>query len=286
MEINFRKVNFKYDRKSPNNTLDNIDLSINAKGEFIAILGHTGSGKSTLIQHMNALLLPTLGEIEIFEHRIIPKYKNKLKDVRKRVGLVFQFPEYQLFEETILKDVMFGPKNFGLSEKQAREKAEEALNIVGISEDIWHRSPFSLSGGQMRRVAIAGILACEPEVLVLDEPSVGLDPQGRVELMNLLTDIHNKTHKTIILVSHDMNLIARYADRIVVLKDGRIVYDGGKRRLFNNLEMVYDFNLDLPESANIALKLKEKGFIDFKDIPLTIEELANIIKRTLGDIYE
>lgn len=286
MEINFRKVNFKYDRKSPNNTLDKIDLSINAKGEFIAILGHTGSGKSTLIQHMNALLLPTLGEIEIFEHRIIPKYKNKLKDVRKRVGLVFQFPEYQLFEETILKDVMFGPKNFGLSEKQAREKAEEALNIVGISEDIWHRSPFSLSGGQMRRVAIAGILACEPEVLVLDEPSVGLDPQGRVELMNLLTDIHNKTHKTIILVSHDMNLIARYADRIIVLKDGRIVYDGGKRRLFNNLEMVYDFNLDLPESANIALKLKEKGFIDFKDIPLTIEELANIIKRTLGDIYE
>lgn len=286
MEINFRKVNFKYDRKSPNNTLDNIDLSINAKGEFIAILGHTGSGKSTLIQHMNALLLPTLGEIEIFEHRIFPKYKNKLKDVRKRVGLVFQFPEYQLFEETILKDVMFGPKNFGLSEKQAREKAEEALNIVGISEDIWHRSPFSLSGGQMRRVAIAGILACEPEVLVLDEPSVGLDPQGRVELMNLLTDIHNKTHKTIILVSHDMNLIARYADRIVVLKDGRIVYDGGKRSLFNNLEMVYDFNLDLPESANIALKLKEKGFIDFKDIPLTIEELANIIKRTLGDIYE
>jgi energy-coupling factor transport system ATP-binding protein len=286
MEINFRKVNFKYDRKSPNNTLDNIDLSINAKGEFIAILGHTGSGKSTLIQHMNALLLPILGEIEIFEHRIIPKYKNKLKDVRKRVGLVFQFPEYQLFEETILKDVMFGPKNFGLSEKQAREKAEEALNIVGISEDIWHRSPFSLSGGQMRRVAIAGILACEPEVLVLDEPSVGLDPQGRVELMNLLTDIHNKTHKTIILVSHDMNLIARYADRIIVLKDGRIVYDGGKRRLFNNLEMVYDFNLDLPESANIALKLKEKGFIDFKDIPLTIEELANIIKRTLGDIYE
>ena len=286
MEINFRKVNFKYDRKSPNNTLDNIDLSINAKGEFIAILGHTGSGKSTLIQHMNALLLPILGEIEIFEHRIIPKYKNKLKDVRKRVGLVFQFPEYQLFEETILKDVMFGPKNFGLSEKQAREKAEEALNIVGISEDIWHRSPFSLSGGQMRRVAIAGILACEPEVLVLDEPSVGLDPQGRVELMNLLTDIHNKTHKTIILVSHDMNLIARYADRIVVLKDGRIVYDGGKRRLFNNLEMVYDFNLDLPESSNIALKLKEKGFIDFKDIPLTIEELANIIKRTLGDIYE
>lgn len=286
MEINFRKVNFKYDRKSPNNTLDNIDLSINAKGEFIAILGHTGSGKSTLIQHMNALLLPTLGEIEIFEHRIIPKYKNKLKDVRKRVGLVFQFPEYQLFEETILKDVMFGPKNFGLSEKQAREKAEEALNIVGISEDIWHRSPFSLSGGQMRRVAIAGILACEPEVLVLDEPSVGLDPQGRVELMNLLTDIHNKTHKTIILVSHDMNLIARYVDRIIVLKDGRIVYDGGKRRLFNNLEMVYDFNLDLPESSNIALKLKEKGFIDFKDIPLTIEELANIIKRTLGDIYE
>ena len=121
MEINFRKVNFKYDRKSPNNTLDNIDLSINAKGEFIAILGHTGSGKSTLIQHMNALLLPTLGEIEIFEHRIIPKYKNKLKDVRKRVGLVFQFPEYQLFEETILKDVMFGPKNFGLSETSKRK---------------------------------------------------------------------------------------------------------------------------------------------------------------------
>lgn len=286
MEINFRKVNFKYDRKAPNNTLDNINLSIRAKGEFIAILGHTGSGKSTLIQHMNALLLPTIGEIDIFEHHIYPKNNKKLKDVRKKVGLVFQFPEYQLFEETVLKDVMFGPKNFGLAEPKAKEKAMEALKIVGIDEDIWNRSPFSLSGGQMRRVAIAGILACEPEVLVLDEPSVGLDPKGRMELMNILTDIYDQTNKTIILVSHDMNLIARYADRIIVLKDGQVVYDGGKRTLFNNLERLHSYNLDLPESAKLAIDLKEKGFIDFKNIPLTIEELAQIIKRDLGDTYE
>lgn len=286
MEINFRKVNFKYNRKAPTNTLDNINLSISAKGEFIAILGHTGSGKSTLIQHMNALLLPTMGEIEVFEHHIYPKNNKKLKDVRKKVGLVFQFPEYQLFEETVLKDVMFGPKNFGMSEQQAKEKAIEALKIVGISEDIWTRSPFSLSGGQMRRVAIAGILACEPEVLVLDEPSVGLDPKGRIELMNILTGIHEQTSKTIILVSHDMNLIARYAERIIVLKEGQIVYDGDKRTLFNHLSKLHEYNLDLPESSKIALKLKDQGFINFQEIPLTIEELMDILIRELGDANE
>jgi energy-coupling factor transport system ATP-binding protein len=286
MEVNFYKVDFKYDKRARENTLGNINLSIKARGEFIAILGHTGSGKSTLIQHMNALLLPSFGEVEVFGQHIYPKNNGKLKGVRQKVGLVFQFPEYQLFEETVLKDVMFGPKNFGLNEDTARQKALEACKLVGITEDLYDRSPFSLSGGQMRRVAIAGILASEPDILILDEPTVGLDPRGKKDLMNLLEDIHVKTSKTIIIVSHDMNYVARYAQRMIVLKEGHVVFDGSKEKLFNDYEQLKDFNLDLPESARVALKLQEMGFIKYQTIPLTVEELASSIKKSLGDIYE
>ena len=287
MGINFRDVSFRYNKKSPKPTLDNINLDINEKGEFITILGHTGSGKSTLVQHMNALLLPDFGEVEIFGKHITRKYKDKLKDIRKKVGLVFQFPEYQLFEESVLKDVMFGPKNFGLSEEEAKVKAIEACRQVGLSEDLWDRSPFTLSGGQMRRVAIAGILASEPDILILDEPTVGLDPVGKKELLNLLEDIRTQTGKTIIIISHDMNVVAKHATRVIVLTDGKVVYNGPKLPLFSDLERLSLFNLDLPDSARIALKLKEKGLIAFDDLPLSLEELRKHLDlNPKGDSHE
>ena len=258
MGINFQRVNFKYSYKAPL-TLKEVNLEICEKNEFICILGHTGSGKSTLVQNMNALLLPTSGQITVFNKNVIKVikhpyklntkknrlkynfidnkklfargnkviYSSHLKDLRKHIGLVFQFPEYQLFESTVLKDVMFGPKNFGLSDEEARHEAKKACTIVGLPKDVLEKSPFSLSGGQMRRVAIAGIIALNPDVIVLDEPTVGLDPKGKEELMNLLVSIQKETSKTIIMITHDHNL-ALNADRIITLEDGKIVSDERK----------------------------------------------------------
>lgn len=284
MGINFYNVSFKYNKKGEIKVLDEINLSINPKGELIMILGHTGSGKSTLVQHMNALLFPIVGEVNIFGKKVGQKKKEKLKDVRKKVGLVFQFPEYQLFEESVIKDVMFGPRNFGKTIEMAQKAAEEACLLVGINEELWERSPFSLSGGQMRRVAIAGILASNPDILILDEPTVGLDPIGKNDLMNLLLKIQAETQKSIIIISHDMNLVARYAKRIIVLEHGKLVYDGDKRSLFEDIERLKNFNLDLPDSARIALALKDKQLINFDNLPLTIEELIIAIKE--GDQNE
>lgn len=289
MGINFQEVTFKYFKKSSKNTLNNINLNIDNQDEFIAILGHTGSGKSTLVQLMNALQLPTTGMIKIDDRVINQKglkdKKIKLKTIRKHVGLVFQFPEYQLFEDTVLKDIMFGPKNFGLSTEEAKEKAIAAAKSIYIDDDILKRSPFNLSGGQMRRVAIAGILASDPQILILDEPTVGLDPKGKIELMELLVDIQEKTHKTIIMISHDMNVVARYATRTIVLAHGNLVFDGPKRKLFSDVEMLHKFNLDLPECAKIALELKNKGIIEFSTLPLTKDELYNLILKD-GDSHE
>ncbi len=281
MGINFQEVTFKYFKKSSKNTLNNINLDINNQDEFIAVLGHTGSGKSTLVQLMNALQLPTTGVVKVDDKIITSKglknKKLKLKSIRQHVGLVFQFPEYQLFEDTVLKDIMFGPKNFGLSTEEAKEKALLAAKNIYIDDEILSRSPFNLSGGQMRRVAIAGILASNPQILILDEPTVGLDPKGKIELMELLVDIQEKTHKTIIMISHDMNIVAKYATRVVVLNHGNLVFDGSKRKLFSDVEMLHKFNLDLPECAKIALELKNKGFIKFSTLPLTKDELYNLI---------
>ena len=238
---------------------------------------------------MNALQLPTTGMIKIDDRVINQKglkdKKIKLKTIRKHVGLVFQFPEYQLFEDTVLKDIMFGPKNFGLSTEEAKEKAIAAAKSIYIDDDILKRSPFNLSGGQMRRVAIAGILASDPQILILDEPTVGLDPKGKIELMELLVDIQEKTHKTIIMISHDMNVVARYATRTIVLDHGNLVFDGPKRKLFSDVEMLHKFNLDLPECAKIALELKNKGIIEFSTLPLTKDELYNLILKD-GDSHE
>ncbi|MBS5852206.1 MAG: energy-coupling factor transporter ATPase [Staphylococcus sp.] len=277
MGINFQNVDFKYSKKASYKQLDNVNLRINEKNEFVMIVGHTGSGKSTLVQHMNGLLLATCGKVEVFNINVIRSKKIKLKPIREHVSLVFQFPEYQIFESTVLEDIMFGPKNFGKSKDEAKELAIKAAHLVGINDDILDRSPFTLSGGQMRRVAIAGAMAIDPDILILDEPTVGLDPKGKDELMNLLVKMHNETHKTIIMISHDMNIVASYAKRILVMDQGKLIYDGNKEELFTDEEFLKAHNLDLPVISTIAKGLKAKGLINYDKLPLTKDELYNII---------
>lgn len=283
MGINFSNVGFTYDVKA-SKTLNDINLQINKNNEFITILGHTGSGKSTLVQLMNALNLPTSGTIEVMGTVVEKDNKPLLKPIRKSVGLVFQFPEYQLFEETVLKDVMFGPKNFYKGKVDEKEMALKALKMVSLDESLYDRSPFNLSGGQMRRVAIAGILASDPDILVLDEPTVGLDPRGKTELMEMLVQIQKDTNKSIIMITHDMNVVARYAKRCIVLNNGKIVYDGPKNEMFENRDFLLEHNLDIPDITKLANSLKNKGLITFKKPPLTKEELFEVITR--GEDYE
>ncbi|MGM9899332.1 MAG: energy-coupling factor transporter ATPase [Bacilli bacterium] len=290
MGINFQDVTFKYSKKQQKNTINKLNLSINNDFEFIAILGHTGSGKSTLVQLMNALNVPSSGYIYI-NNQIVSSSnrknkKIKFKLIRSHVGLVFQFPEYQLFEDTVLKDIMFGPKNFGKSTEEAKTASLKVCELLGISDKMLERSPFSLSGGQMRKVAIAGILASNPNILILDEPTVGLDPKGKDELMRLLKKIQETTHKTIIMISHDMNIVAEYASRILVMQDGNLVYDGDKRALFENYQQLASYNLDLPESAKLAIRLKEENLINYIHLPLTKEELKQAILNSNGDNHE
>ncbi len=281
--IKFNNVSFKYNKKSPTNTLENINLTINSCDEFITILGHTGSGKSTLVQLMNALLLPDNGVVEIFGKKIKSKNKEKLSDIRKKVGLVFQFPEYQLFEETVLKDIIFGPVNFGKTKEDAINIAKETCKLLNIKEELYDKSPFNLSGGQMRRIAIAGILASQPDILILDEPTVGLDPKGRLEILELLKDIQRKTHKSIVLVTHDMNVVASSAKRVLVMKDGKLIKDTTPKELFKNVDELAELNLDLPDVSRLAIKLKENNLINYDELPLTKEELIQIIKKSKGD---
>ncbi len=239
MGISFKEVSHLYPtskKKAYTVALEHINLNISAKNEFVALVGKTGSGKSTLMEHMNALILPSTGTVQIFEHTITPK-KNKnpkLKQVRKRVGFVFQFPEYQLFEETVLKDIMFAGKNFGYKEEQAKTEAMKTAMLLKIEEGLLKRSPFNLSGGQMRKVAIAGILAYNPDIILLDEPTRGLDPKTAEEIMEIFYEIFKETQKTFILISHDMNLVYKYATRVVVLNQSKIVFDGDKVDLFSS----------------------------------------------------
>ena len=277
MGINFQNVDFKYSKKASYKQLDQVSLNINEKDEFVMIVGHTGSGKSTLVQHMNGLLLATSGRVEVFNINVIRSKKIKLKPIREHVGLVFQFPEYQIFESTVLEDIMFGPKNFGKSKEEAKQLAIQAAHRIGINDEILERSPFTLSGGQMRRVAIAGAMAINPDILILDEPTVGLDPKGKDELMNLLVHMHNETHKTIIMISHDMDIVASYAKRILVMDQGKLIYDGDKKGLFADEEFLRQHNLDLPVISTIAKGLKAKGFIQYDQLPLTKDELYDII---------
>ncbi len=264
MGIQFKQVGYKYQGiKTKYVALEDIDLNIEGKGEFVAIIGHTGSGKSTLVQHMNALLLPTSGQVEVFGQKLPPKKKEKINHLRQKVGLVFQFPEYQLFEETIIKDIMFGPKNFKQSDEDALKKATDAAHVVGIEDNLFEKSPFRISGGQMRRVAVAGILAMEPKILVLDEPTRGLDPKGKIDLMNIFVDLHEKNGQSIILITHDMDIVSQYAKRVIVLDKGHVVFDGKKEELFEHKDFS-KFHLELPTPLKIMRHLEKTVGIEYK----------------------
>ena len=283
MGINFSKVNYTYapQKKKVKNKyiLEDINLTISEKNEFITIVGHTGSGKSTLVQMMNALLVPTTGSVTVFGNEITYKKQKNLKRLRKNVGLVFQFPEYQLFEETALKDVCFGPQNYKLENPVA--KAKEALSSVKIYEDKYEKSPFRLSGGEKRKVAIAGILASEPNVLILDEPTVGLDPQTKKELLLLLKEINKE--KTVIIITHDMNALWEVSTRVIVLDDKKIVYDGDKYTLFKNEELVRKHSLDYPDIIKIMNTIKEKTGKDMDVYKENIDDAFDELLKVFGN---
>ena len=262
MAIRFKSLSYIYDADMPyaKKALDDINLDIN-EGLITAIIGETGSGKSTLVEHLNALLLPTQGKLEILDFELVPKDKNKyLKLLRKDVGLVFQFSEYQLFEETVIKDVCFGPLNFGYRPEDALKMAVQALTLVGIDKELFNVSPLELSGGQKRRVAIAGILACDPKIIVLDEPTAGLDPKGAKEMINLFISLNKKLNKTIIIVSHDNEMVYNYCDETVVLDHGRVMYHGSTLDLFNDKDKLKSFNMLEPQIVTFKNMLIEKGF--------------------------
>lgn len=283
MDIRFEKVSYVYQPNTPfeQRALYDIDLAIE-EGSYTALVGHTGSGKSTLLQHLNALLKPTDGKVKIGERLITPDTDNKnLKPVRKKVGIVFQFPEAQLFEETVAKDIAFGPQNFGVSEEEALSLAAEMLSLVGLDESYLERSPFELSGGQMRRVAIAGVLAMQPEVLVLDEPTAGLDPAGRKEMMDIFWQLHKDRNMTIVLVTHLMDDVANFANYMYVLEKGQVVKSGTPQVVFQNVEWLKEKQLGVPAASTFAEKMVEQG-ANFTQLPLTESELADWIVREAG----
>ncbi len=278
MDIRFEQVNFTYQPNSPFEQRVLFDLDFEIKdGSYHAIVGHTGSGKSTILQHLNALLKPTSGTVMIGDRAIKPDTNNKnLKPLRKKVGIVFQFPESQLFEETVAKDIMFGPKNFGVSEEAAQRLAEEYIELVGLPAETLTKSPFDLSGGQMRRVAIAGVLAMEPEVLVLDEPTAGLDPQGRREMMAMFSALQKQKQLTIVLVTHLMDDVADFADYVTVMEKGRVVKQGTPKEVFQEVAWLEEKQLGVPTAAAFAKKLQAKG-CQFAELPLTATQLAEWI---------
>lgn len=287
MEISFEQVNFTYQPGTPfeQRALFDIDLKVR-EGSYTALVGHTGSGKSTLLQHLNALLKPTEGIVKIGDRTITPETNNKnLKPIRKKVGIVFQFPEAQLFEETVAKDIAFGPKNFGVSEEAALALAKEYLELVGLDESYLERSPFDLSGGQMRRVAIAGVLAMEPEVLVLDEPTAGLDPQGRIEMMEMFQRLRKEKQMTIVLVTHLMDDVANYADYMYVLEKGHIVKSGEPLAVFQDVAWVSEKQIGVPTATEFAVRLREKGF-SFEQLPITASALADAILAQGGGAHD
>lgn len=282
MEITFEHVTHSYEANSPTASLGLDDVSLTIKDKlFTAIVGQTGSGKSTLVRHINALLKPTSGKVIVGKRVITSETNNKnLKPLRKQVGMVFQFPESQLFEDTVEKDIMFGPMNFGATEEEARKAAHTMIKLVGLDESLLSKSPFDLSGGQMRRVAIAGVLASDPETVILDEPTAGLDPVGRLEIMNLFKDLQEKG-KTIILITHNMDDVADYADEMAVIHSGKLIAQGLPKEVFNNQELLQDDVLTLPHSASFAKELQQKGF-HFDKLPVTINELGTEIKQQLN----
>lgn len=283
MDIRFKQVGFAYQAGTPfeMRALHNVTFSVK-DGSYVAIIGHTGSGKSTILQHLNALLKPTEGIVELGDKIIDSTTGNKdLKPLRKKVGIVFQFPEAQLFEETVEKDIAFGPKNFGVSEEEALNIAAEVVKTVGLPEEVLKKSPFDLSGGQMRRVAIAGVLAMKPEVLVLDEPTAGLDPKGRLEMMEMFYKLNKEQNMTIVLVTHQMNDVSDYADHVIVIESGNVVKEGSPKEVFSDASWLLEKQLGVPTTLAFVEKLKEKGWSTDK-MPLTLDELADAILEERG----
>ncbi|HGQ4317987.1 TPA: energy-coupling factor transporter ATPase [Streptococcus pneumoniae] len=272
MGIALENVNFTYQEGTPlaSAALSDVSLTIE-DGSYTALIGHTGSGKSTILQLLNGLLVPSQGSVRVFDTLITSTSKNKdIRQIRKQVGLVFQFAENQIFEETVLKDVAFGPQNFGVSEEDAVKTAREKLALVGIDESLFDRSPFELSGGQMRRVAIAGILAMEPAILVLDEPTAGLDPLGRKELMTLFKKLHH-SGMTIVLVTHLMDDVAEYANQVYVMEKGRLVKGGKPSDVFQDVVFMEEVQLGVPKITAFCKRLADRG-VSFKRLPIKIEE--------------
>lgn len=281
MLIILDKVNYIYSEGSgfEKKALDDVSLTID-KGEFIGLIGHTGSGKSTLTQHLNGLLRATSGNIyydgqDIYEKGFV------MKDLRSKVGLVFQYPEHQLFESDVFTDVCFGPKNLGLDKKEAELRAFQALEMVGFPKELFYNSPFELSGGQKRRAAIAGVLAMKPEVLILDEPTAGLDPKGRDEILDQIKKLHEETGITVILVSHSMEDVAKYVGRLIVLDHGRVMYDDIPKKVFRNYRELEKIGLAAPQLTYIMNDLKANGF-DVDTDAITMEEAVATVKKALG----
>ena len=292
MSIEVKNLTYIYDPGTPNEkmALQDVNLTIH-KGEFIGIIGHTGSGKSTLIQHLNGLVKPTSGQVlcdeeDIFEEPNVKSKKQaralkgaKMKRIRQKVGLVFQYPEHQLFEMTVAKDIAFGPTNMGLPQEEIDKRVDEAMRMVGLKEKYKEKSPFELSGGQKRRVAIAGVLAMQPEYLILDEPTAGLDPKGRDDILSQIQKLQKEQGITVILVSHSMEDVAKYVDRIVAMGKGRVQFDGTPEEVFAHAAELKNIGLGVPQVTDLGMQLKENGF----DVPgaiLTLDQMeAYLLKK-------
>ena len=286
MSIELKNVRYDYGQGNKRPALDNVNLKI-GKNEFVGIIGHTGSGKSTLTQLFNGLLYASSGQVTVDGQEISEEHKSKLKEIRQKVGLVFQYPEYQLFEETIALDIAFGPKNLGLSEEEIDKRVKESMEKVGLSyEQFKDESPFELSGGQKRRVAIASILAMKPKYLILDEPTAGLDPEGRDEILREIKNIYDSEEDmTVIIVSHSMEDIAKVANRVIVINQGKIFADDKPEIIYSMAEKLDEIGLDVPQITRATKLLEEKGYKFSKTI-ITVEEAYQELIAQLGDKYE
>lgn len=279
MDISLQQVGYLYGKDTPfeKRALQDVNATI-ASGSYTALIGHTGSGKSTLLMHLNGLLKPSEGAVQIGTAKISAGTKAKgLKDIRRNVGIVFQFPEHQLFEETVEKDIMFGPMNFGVPEEEARRRAHELIELLGLPSEVAQKSPFDLSGGQMRRVAIAGVLAFNPSILVLDEPTAGLDPRGRKEIMELFYRLHKEKNLTTVLVTHSMEDAARYADHVIIMHGGRSVMDGTPEEVFSDAEKLAAYRLGVPRSVKFQRDIEKLIGRPLPGLALTEEQLAAAI---------
>lgn len=287
MDITFKNVGYTYQAGSPfsHRALSNISFHI-PSGSFVAIIGHTGSGKSTLIQHLNGLTIPTEGTVEVGSFTLTKEKKEKdIKLLRSKVGAVFQYPEHQLFEETVAKDIAFGPMNFGVSEAEINQRIQEVIPKVGLPEELLERSPFELSGGQMRRVAIAGVLATKPEVFVLDEPTAGLDPRGQKEIMNMFYELHQTEKVTTILVTHSMEDALKYADHVIIMNKGEVYMEGKPEDVLLKIDELRQVNLDVPESILFLKNYLKKFSLENEVSVKSIDELADFIQKTCKGDY-